>query len=118
MTWDTVPTPYSFCFAHAKNGKIDVYFFLIPDNLLRRVYGGGGPCLAHEALCLPRVRPAGDVFIYICLFGNLLHILLFISVGRSALHHAGGKALLPLLLRLHVRRVLRRLRGGHRGGPG
>ena len=57
-----------------KNASIS---FLIPDHLLRRVHGGGGARLAHEALCLPRVRPPGDdLFIYLFLFGNLHHVFL------------------------------------------
>ena len=71
-------------------------FILFLDHLLWRVHGGGGPGLAHEALCLLRVRQ---------------------EPGRPAVHHAGGAALLPCLLRLHVRRVLWCLWWNHRRWP-
>lgn len=67
------------------------------DHPGRRVHGGGGASVAHEAL---RVR-------------GVLQ-----AAGRAALHHAGGAALLPALLRRLLRGVLRRVRRAHRRGPG
>lgn len=53
--------------------------------------------MAHEALRLLRMRQ---------------------TIGRSTVHNARRKALLPALLRHDVRRVLRLLRRTHRSGPG